>query len=201
MHPFVVTVFAVALAVSADAFLVGFSYGMKGLVVGRIPALGVALMSGLFMAAAILIGDLLAGFLGASAARIIGGTVLLLAAARIALTSNTDQQPSWAGPLSILSDPTRADRDHSGEISGLEALSLGVALSIDSLGVGVGVAMGQGMNLWLPLAASVATLGALAGGLTFGKRLSRVPYIRLLSVLPAIILALLGISRLLPGPW
>lgn len=195
------TIAAVAVAVSADAFLVGFSYGMKGLKVNGISTLGIGLMSGLFMAAALFIGDILSAWLGGYTARLIGGLVLLVAAARVLLTPDSGDGTAdspWPAFLSLLSNPARADRDRSGDVSGLEAVSLGIALSIDSLGVGIGVVMGTAINLWLPLAASLATLAALTGGILAGGRMRALPYGRVLQVLPAIILAILGLSRLLP---
>ena len=43
--------------------------------------------------------------------------------------------------IHILKKPTRADFDRSGIITGLEALFLGVALSLDAFGAGIGAAM------------------------------------------------------------
>ena len=43
--------------------------------------------------------------------------------------------------ISILQKPTDVDFDKSGTINGVEALVLGIALSLDAFGAGIGAAM------------------------------------------------------------
>lgn len=196
-----VTITAVAVAVSVDSFLVGLSYGAKGLRMSTLPVLGIGLMSGLVMALALLAGEMLSSWLGVEMGSVLGGLILIGAAARIGLTPTREREGetegSGPGMLSLLTNPALADRDHSGHISPAESLSLGLALSIDSFGVGVGVSTGAPPSIWLPLAAGLVTILALAAGLRWGRASRKWVGSGIMRLLPAVILFALGLERLL----
>lgn len=195
------TVIAVAVAVSVDSFLVGLSYGARGLRVPVFPTLGIGIMSGAVILVALWAGDMLSMWLGQGLGRILGGLILMGAAARIAFTPSEASKQPGSGVLSILRDPSLADKDSSGHISPGESLSLGLALSVDSFGVGVGVSAGVSPSLWLPLSACLVTMMALTLGLRLGRNALNWSGSPLIRYLPVAILLVLGLSRLFPGSW
>ncbi|WP_217596311.1 sporulation membrane protein YtaF [Cohnella sp. GbtcB17] len=99
--------------------------------------------------------------------------------------------------IQILRTPSVADVDRSGIITSGEALLLGIALSLDAFGAGIGAALvgfpamptalliaaASGMFLWAGM-----RVGFLAAGLRWVQRLT---------VLPGIILIVMGIFKLM----
>ncbi len=99
--------------------------------------------------------------------------------------------------IQVLRTPAVADVDHSGNISSSEAALLGMALSFDAFGAGIGAAL-IGFSPYLTAAViSVASGIFLALGLKTGFLLSEKNWMKRLSILPGIILILMGIMKLL----
>lgn len=99
--------------------------------------------------------------------------------------------------IQILRSPVQADMDNSGSISSWEAMWLGIALSLDAFGAGLGAAM-LGFS---PLGtASVVALFSgifLMLGMRVGLRFASKNGMRLISYLPALLLIIMGIMKLL----
>ncbi|WP_308635009.1 MntP/YtaF family protein [Paenibacillus silvisoli] len=99
--------------------------------------------------------------------------------------------------IQILRTPQMADVDRSGIISASEAVLLGFALSLDSFGAGLGAAM-VGFN---PLLTAIVISGAsgvfLLAGMRLGFRFAAWRGMRALSVLPGIMLIVMGVMRLM----
>ena len=103
----------------------------------------------------------------------------------------------WKIIIQILKSPTAADTDHSGCISIGEGVWLGLALSLDAFGAGMGAAL-LGFNPF-----STAIVIALFSGLfllmgiKIGLRFSNVQWLQNLSILPAVLLVIMGIGKLI----
>ncbi|OBR66567.1 hypothetical protein A7K91_03265 [Paenibacillus oryzae] len=99
--------------------------------------------------------------------------------------------------IQILRKPQVADVDRSGSISSSEAVMLGVALSIDAFGAGLGAAL---LGLPALLTAAVIALSSaffLISGTYVGLRFSAKRSRHALSVLPGILLIMMGIMKML----
>jgi len=99
--------------------------------------------------------------------------------------------------IQILRTPQIADVDRSGIISASEALLLGFALSIDSFGAGLGAAMVGFPPLLTALIISTTSGLFLLAGMQLGFRFAAWRGMRALSVLPGIMLIIMGCLRLL----
>jgi putative sporulation protein YtaF len=99
--------------------------------------------------------------------------------------------------IHILRSPSAADTDRSGSISAQEAIWLGMALSLDSFGAGLGAAM-LGYTP-LPTAATIAVFSGLflIAGMKAGFRLAAFRFMKVFSVLPALLLIIMGMMKLL----
>ncbi|EFU39129.1 sporulation protein YtaF [Paenibacillus vortex V453] len=99
--------------------------------------------------------------------------------------------------IQILRSPTKADLDDSGSISPWEAMWLGIALSLDAFGAGLGAAM-LGFSP-LGTAAVVALFSGifLVMGMRIGLRFASKGGMRFISYLPAFLLIVMGIMKLL----
>ncbi|MFS0723171.1 MntP/YtaF family protein [Paenibacillus sp. 1P07SE] len=99
--------------------------------------------------------------------------------------------------IHILRKPQAADMDRSGTISASEAVLLGCALSLDAFGAGLGAAMLGFSPLWTSLLIAGASGSFLLMGLRVGLRFAASERMRALSLLPGVILILMGILKLL----
>ncbi|MGE6228378.1 MntP/YtaF family protein [Paenibacillus chitinolyticus] len=98
--------------------------------------------------------------------------------------------------IQILRTPSAADVDRSGNISSSEATLLGIALSLDAFGAGIGAAL-IGYTPLLTSAVIAVTSGLfIYFGLKIGYQYSGLGWIRKVSVLPGVVLILMGISKL-----
>nr|WP_274528877.1 MntP/YtaF family protein [Paenibacillus piscarius] len=99
--------------------------------------------------------------------------------------------------IQILRTPSSADIDASGSISPMEAMILGIALSLDAFGAGLGAAL-LGFSPWTTaLMIAVFSGTFLRLGMKTGLRLSGSYWMKHAAVLPALLLIAMGIMKLL----
>ncbi|QOS78046.1 manganese efflux pump [Paenibacillus sp. JNUCC31] len=99
--------------------------------------------------------------------------------------------------IQILRSPSKADMDNSGSISVQEAMWLGIALSLDAFGAGLGAALLGFPTLWTALIIALFSGTFLLLGMKVGLRFAALRWMRRLSVLPALLLMIMGIMKLL----
>ncbi|HBU81086.1 MAG TPA: sporulation membrane protein YtaF [Paenibacillus sp.] len=99
--------------------------------------------------------------------------------------------------IQILRSPSKADMDNSGSISVQEAMWLGIALSLDAFGAGLGAALLGFPTLWTALVIALFSGVFLSLGMRVGLRFAALSWMRRLSVLPALLLMIMGIMKLL----
>jgi len=95
----------------------------------------------------------------------------------------------------ILREPSRADFDRSGIISGREAIFLGVALAMDAFGSGFGAALMGFPPLAVAAAVGSAKFVLLVAGLVAGRQYARRISGEKATVLAGAVLVLIGITR------
>lgn len=99
--------------------------------------------------------------------------------------------------VQILRTPSSADMDDSGSISSMEALVLGVALSLDAFGAGLGAAL-LGFNpIWTSLTIALFSGTFLMMGMNTGLRFAGNYWMKHAAALPALLLIAMGILKLL----
>jgi len=99
--------------------------------------------------------------------------------------------------IEILRRPQIADVDRSGIITASEAVLLGCALSLDSFGAGLGAAMVGFSPFITALVIAVSSGLFLLGGMKLGFRFSTWRAMQTLSILPGIMLIVMGILKLI----
>lgn len=206
-----------AFAVSLDSFSVGFTYGIRKMKIPLFSIVIVACMSAITLLISMIIGELIGNLLSPVLAGRIGGVILVGLGIWIVwqtLKSSGDQREDYhAVPASeekviatiemkyfgiainILKKPMEADIDRSGTINGLEAILLGLALSLDAFGAGIGAAMLGFSPLALSVSIGIMSSLFLLAGMTFGNKLSYNKAIGKLTFLPGVLLIVIGILK------
>jgi putative sporulation protein YtaF len=212
---FTLAVFAMALNI--DAIAAGVAYGVRGI---RVPLSSILIISGMSVVAIVLsmaAGGMLAGFIETDTARRIGGMVLLFIGLWIfyqSLKENRERAGAEGDEdllpktvlqiriknmglvIKILREPHRADLDKSGLISPGEAVLLGAALAMDSLGAGFAVSL---LGFKLITTALVVGLGHIIMtclGLYLGRIAGGTNLCRHVVTLPGCILIALGLYKI-----
>ncbi|MBB6635966.1 sporulation membrane protein YtaF [Cohnella thailandensis] len=99
--------------------------------------------------------------------------------------------------IQILRTPSAADMDRSGIITTGEAFLLGIALSLDAFGAGIGAAL-VGYSPVITAVLIATTSGIFLWlGMRVGFLVAGMQWVRRLSILPGIILIIMGIMKLL----
>jgi putative sporulation protein YtaF len=222
--PVIFSIVLLSVTLSIDALFAGFSYGLSGT---RIPWLSkfiICAFSVIYAAVALLLGSALAGFLPPLAGKVIGAAVLAALGLSMILKSRLKPKgklapdtdggaprtlckiiiKSFGITIEILkNNPAAGDIDNSGIIDIKEALILGFALSVDSLGAGIGSALSGLCSLYIPPVVGLCQLAFLSAGLFAGavlcKKRGTLPskYDTVTQVIPGVLLIGLSAMRLL----
>lgn len=196
-----------ALAVSLDSLSVGFTYGVKKMRVPGFSLMLMSLISAFGMLVSMMVGQSLCSMLG-NQCHIIGSAILILMGFFSLGTTclpKTKQKDftsiSTASPLKmvarVVEEPVEADLDESGEISIIEALLLGAALALDSLGAGFGAALADYQLVITSGLVGLLTLATLSIGLRAGQMVELPSNSLWAKLAPGVLLVLLGTSKLI----
>lgn len=215
-----------SISLSLDAFGVGLSYGIKKTKVPFVSKGIICLLSIIYAAVALVFGKWLYTFIPPSISKWIGVLILgimglwMLVQAilkkgddEITTAQNTFTQSqtqkrvtslkialkSLEITIKIIRNPSKGDIDHSGVIDTYESLLLGLALSVDSIGVGIGTALTGFYSSVTPFTIGICQFIFLGSGLMIGKKIAN--HIKFgqkyIALLPGILLISLAILRLL----
>lgn len=171
-----------AISLSMDALGLGISYGLRMIKIPILAKLVIALISAIFMLIAVILGNCIATIFPAIFSKIIGVTILAVLG-------------TW---ILFQDKPISYDLDKSLHIDIFEALCLGVALSIDSVGAGIGSAIAGFGTYLLPISAAFFQLSFLTVGTIIGSRTTLIKKVnsRVLTLASGIILIVLAFFRL-----
>lgn len=202
-----------SVALSIDGFGVGVSLGMRGMKIPFKSIVVISICSAVSLGVAMLIGEFISQHVSEGAAEKTGGVILILLGFWLVFqffkkekdTLETQSKEkiifnyeikSLGVVISILQKPTDVDFDKSGTINGVEALVLGIALSLDAFGAGIGAAM-IGISP-LILAAAIGFMSSIFiwSGLQSGKILSKSKLVKNLSFFPGVLLIIIGFLKL-----
>ncbi|BCN32003.1 manganese efflux pump [Anaeromicropila herbilytica] len=146
------SIIIISISLSIDALGIGVSYKIKGVRIQREAKAIIGIVSMLMMLVAVMIGRHMSYYMPEDVCKIVGISILVLMGASIIRNSiNHEEENTY-------------DRDHSMEITGIEAILLALALSLDSVSAGIAVAaIGLG-NLIIPVCVGLTQMFFLALG-------------------------------------
>ncbi|MFD0768298.1 sporulation membrane protein YtaF [Bacillus sp. CGMCC 1.60114] len=200
-----------AFTLSLDSCSVGLTYGLRNVRIPLKSIIVIAICSAVVMILSMGIGHMIAQVFSPVLATRIGGLVLVAIGAWVLyqfFQSHKKEEvqqeekvwnleiASLGLVIQILRKPTVADFDKSGTISGMEALLLGMALSLDSFGAGIGASLlGYSPFVMAGLVAVMSSL-FLFIGMEAGTVLSNMRWLQKLTFLPGILLIIIGIWKM-----
>lgn len=207
-----ISLLLLAFALSLDSFSVGFTYGLRKMIMPFKSVLIIASCSAISLLLAVSIGHGLARILSPHITTSLGGIILMVLGAGVIIQffrPEKEKDPlkqektivnleirSLGLAINILKKPMSADFDQSGTITGIEALMLGFALSLDSFGAGIGAAMLGFSPIYLAVAVAVMSSLFVLLGIKSGSLLYRFEWIQKFTFLPGVLLILIGIWKL-----
>lgn len=200
------SLFFLVIAVSIDSFMVAFSYGLKKLTLKPYLMVLIGAFSSLAFGLAMGAGQILSVFITEGAMSAIGA-VLLIGLGCYSFISfdkpnaKIKQEKSYQFEfkkigivIKIFKKPVLADLDQSGDISGLETVWLGLALSIDAGVAGLGASL-VGVHLIAVFLIGVMTIVFLALGLMIGSKFAQKELHSIVRYIPGLMLIIIGLSR------
>lgn len=158
------------ISASLDNLAISIAYGLKKITIPKIINVIIAMISALGTFLAMVLGKLIIRFFPLWLSNILGASILLILGVYFLLDFfksikkskienlifNQEMAPSISEVMckrenselkDILKFPEKADMDNSGFIDKKEALTLGLALSLNNMGLGVGASV-SGLYLW-----------------------------------------------------
>jgi putative sporulation protein YtaF len=218
------SIILLGFAVSFDSFSVGFTYGLRRILVPIKSLLVIMFCSGVMIFLSMEIGQLLTFAISPAFTKRIGAGILIVlgCGSLFNLFYNKDAKNSkdsqqyyqkkesvkviklWSiefgnifVAIQILKRPEIADIDKSGYISINEAMMLGLALAFDAFGTGIGAAL-IGYSTWI----SVSIISIMSGlfvyfGIKCGFIFAKVKNIEKLSYIPGFLLIIIGILKII----
>lgn len=214
------TIILLAFSLSLDAFTVGMVYALKAIKIPVYSKLSICFFSIIYSLLALIIGTSLTNLINPYYAKLTGITLLCLMGISIIIqalfkedhsTVTMDQYPlpeektllkigikRLGITIKIIKDPLLFDVDRSGSIDSFESLMLGLALSLDSIGVSFGSAMIGFCSFYIPLLIGIFQLLFLHLGTTLGQKINLQNHRQqqLLSMLPGFVLIVLALLKL-----
>lgn len=158
------------------------SYGVSKIKIGTGSNLVIAVIAFVFSTVGILFGKYIIKIIPGTLSTVVAALFVLIIGVRIILITlmarrqpRTPKMKGKRGSINrYLDDPTHADKDQSGEISMVEALVLGVAVSMNALTNGLGAGLMNLSPFAVSSSAAVFSFIAIWSGGKLGERVANV---------------------------
>lgn len=192
------SVFLFSLSANIDSFTVGLAYGMKGIRIDYRSNILIALITSIGTFISMAIGLVIKGFISEDILSVIGCILLVVLGGSMIVNSfkgkkTNDEEISYTD---ILVKPHKADKDKSGSIDIKEAVTLGLALSLNNFGLGIG-ASATGINIYLTtIITFVLSILCIVFGVGFGKKYLSKKLRQYADIISGLIIIFLGLYEL-----
>lgn len=198
------------IAISIDSLVIGITYGMKKIHIPVSSIITINIICTVVLFISMLLGKLFKFILPNNISNLLSFFILLSLGVYYIIQgttkniSNSERNLNKIIEIKISSirivvdiavDCTKADLNKSGDLDILESIYLGIALSIDALGIGIGSAMSSNNIIMTTIYFFILNIIMLYTGLIFGKKVVTKSDIEL-SWLSGIILIVLAITKL-----
>lgn len=198
-----------AICVSIDSLSIGLTYGFKGTKITISSKLVLCIIAIVVTSISTFVGAYMSNILSPNASNIIGCILLCSMGLWIIIQSTIKEKEKkkkeyhffikFLGiTIQIIRDPNYSDLNNSNQIEGMESIYLGIALSLDSIGIGIGSSI-LGLNSFLfPILVAIFQLSFLSFGSYLGKKIKDISNIpqNIWSIISGTLLIFVGISKL-----
>ena len=212
-----ISIAILAFALSLDALGVGVVYGMRKIRIPFFSKLIICFFSIVYSGAALLAGSLVSDHLPVWVSKLAGVSILSIMGFWIIIQAFTRKEtgikksaPAHGSTLfklaikslgitiQVIRNPAEVDMDGSGIIDSRESILLGLALSVDAIGVSLGFALAGLDSVIIPFAVGSFQMLMLYLGTYMGIRFVSCSKLnkRLVSLLPGILLIILAFARI-----
>lgn len=203
--------FLLAAALSIDSFVACFAYGTNKIKIPPVSVIIISAICSIVLAVSLCFGMMVRSFVPPGLTKFCCFTILFLLGvirlfdssikAYIRKRKKINKKFSFSALhlnfiLNVYADPEEADQDLSSLLSPVEAISLALALSIDSLAVGFGTALVSVHFLQVVVLCFFMGLFAVVGGCVTGNKISQTVKNVDLSWLSGALLIVLAILKL-----
>ena len=188
-------------AASSDSFIIGLSYGGKGIRIRFCSNFLVAIISSLGTFLAMLLGLGIHEGISHKYTSILGSLLLILFGLYTLISAlwKKKEANQASGYQDFINRPEQFDKDSSKEIELKEAVILGFILSINNIGIGIG-ASAAGLNIFVTsLLSLIFSMGFVKLGFYIGKQITSSRLSKYIEYLSALIIIVLGLYELLIG--
>ena len=216
------SIIVLSISLSIDALGVGIVYGLRRIHIPLIPKFIICIFSILYSGAALILGKSLSHLLPIGSSKLIGMLILIIMGIWIILQAVLKKEQediitnttyiteksditlfkiaikSLGITVEIIRNPANGDIDKSGVIDIKESILLGLALSVDAIGVGIGSALAGFQSFLIPLAVGLFQMSFLYIGTFSGEKFALFSKVnkRILSILPGILLVCVALIRI-----
>lgn len=195
---------------SLDNFVVGLSYGIKKIKINFMNNFIIAFISGIGTFISMIFGNFFKLYIPESFSNYIGSSLLILLGLyflfdffRSKLKKNNFERKKPNNTIQkiefydeILKHPEIADKDHSNTIEFKESVILGIALSLNNIGLGIGVSI-IGLNIYLSsILSMVFSLIFIQAGFVIGDSLFSSLFEKYAALVSGLIILFLGMYSL-----
>ncbi|WP_257790153.1 sporulation membrane protein YtaF [Aeribacillus pallidus] len=206
------SVLILALAVSLDSFSVGLAFGLRKVKIPIKSIITISCCSAIVLLAAMMAGQIAQSVLPPYFTDRLGGAIFILLGMFVLYSffrnneseDEKDEEKSEKTILNmelkslgivihILKKPAAVDMDRSGEITGVEALLLGIALSLDSFGAGIGAALAGYEPFLTAIFVTCMSTMFVYIGMKSGRFASSYSFFEKFSFIPGLLLIMIGV--------
>ncbi|NLZ49271.1 MAG: sporulation membrane protein YtaF [Clostridiales bacterium] len=198
MH--VLSILFFCAAASSDSFIIGLSYGSKGIRIRFCSNFLVASISSLGTFLAMLLGLGIYEGISYKYTTILGSIILILFGFYMLISSlKKKDSKENLGYQDYINHPEHFDKDRSKEIELKEAVILGAILSINNIGIGIGAST-AGLNIIITSFLSLLfSMVFVKLGFYIGKKITSSRLSKYIEYISALIIIFLGVYELLIG--
>lgn len=181
-----------SLSLSLDAFFVGITYKLRGILIPLRSKCLMLLFSFVYAGVALYLGKMLSGLVPEGLSEIFESLIIAsiglwtLIKALLPQRRKKPRDPkkplfqcflkSLGITILILKEPEQGDLNRDHHIDLKESLLLGFALSMDAIGAGIGSGLGGSMGLFFPFCVALCQMVFLSLGAVFSRKvLTRLP--------------------------
>ncbi len=190
------SVILLSIGMSIDAIGIGISFGVRKIRLGISAGIIISFMGLTIISLAVMFGSALQCFLPDNIGDAFGSLILIAMGIWILIQSREKADSTQNRTVKILREPYEGDIDKSGNIEPKEAVFLGLALSLDSIGICVGAGGSLKFAYILPAAAILIQVLFLLIGIILGEHIGSKFNTKLCTICSGTIIIALGLINL-----